>query len=122
MTLVLSKRHGNPWWMTDVNNNSFGSIFFDEFFPEAKGNVAGDVAPRVNFSEKDGTYYLAAKLPGINKDDITIAIEGNCLTLKDKKEEKKEENRPGYYLKETRYGSRRNNQQCRLYTNKSSRC
>jgi len=64
-----------------------------------------DLAPNIDFIEKDGKYFLNAELPGLKKDDISISIEDGYVTVSGKKEINKEEEGTSYYLKETRSGS-----------------
>ncbi len=45
--------------------------------PEARGYVS----PRVNITETKDGYLLEAEMPGVNKDGLEIALEGNELTL-----------------------------------------
>lgn len=105
MTLTLSRRSNRPWWMTPFGREPLGDIFFDRPYPEWRRDMGEEVTPSIDFSEKDGKYFLTAELPGIKKDDISITIEDGYVTLTGKKEENKEENGSNYYLKETRYGS-----------------
>lgn len=105
MTLSLSKRARRPWWMTSFGSEPLGDVFFDRLWPEWRRDAGEEVTPSVDFSEKDGKYYLTAELPGIEKENISITVEDGYITLSGKKEEKKEEKGSDYYLKETRYGS-----------------
>ncbi len=105
MTLALSKRHRRPWWMTTFGREPMGDIFYDRLWPEWGRDAGEEVTPTVDFSEKDGNYYLTAELPGISKEDISITVEEGCVTVSGKKEENNEEKGSNYYLKETRYGS-----------------
>jgi HSP20 family protein len=104
MMLELSTKR-RPWWMTPFGREPMGDVFFDRLYPEWRRDFGEEVTPSVDFSEKDGNYYLTAELPGINKDDISITIENGYVTLSGKKEENKEDKGSDYYLKETRYGS-----------------
>ncbi len=105
MTLALSRRYGRPWWMTTFGREPFGDIFFDRLLPERKESAEEVVNPSVDFNEKDGKFYLTAELPGMKKEEITIKIEDNDVTLSGKKENHREEKNADYYLKETSYGS-----------------
>jgi HSP20 family protein len=62
-------------------------------------------APAVDLKETDQAYILKADLPGMKKEDITVSVEEDVVTLKGerKHEEKKEEE--GYHRVERRYGS-----------------
>jgi len=91
--------------MTTFGREPFGDVFFDRLWPEWRGDTGEEVTPSIDFSEKDGKYYLTAELPGINKEDISITVEDGYVTVSGKKEDNKEEKGSDYYLKETRYGS-----------------
>ena len=49
--------------------------------------------------------YVEAELPGINKDDINISIEGGVLSIQGKKKAKEEKKDKGVRLLERYYGS-----------------
>ena len=49
--------------------------------------------------------YVEAELPGINKDDINISIEGGVLSIQGKKKAKEEKEVKGVHLQERYYGS-----------------
>src|ERR1700693_3753136 len=68
--------------------------FFKGFRPRAwLGNV--DVEPHIKLdvSEADAAYNVKADIPGVKKEDIHVAIEGNQVSIeaeiKKEKEEKK---------------------------------
>ena len=53
--------------------------------------------------EKDGNYILQAELPGFTKEDITIDLKNDVLTIAaSHKEEKKEEDKETKYLRRER--------------------
>ncbi|MFZ0449963.1 MAG: Hsp20/alpha crystallin family protein [Desulfatiglandaceae bacterium] len=91
--------------MTTFGREPMGDLFFDRLYPEYLRDAGEEMTLSVDFTEKDGKYYLTAELPGVDKENISISIEDGYVTLSGKKEEKKEEKRSDYYLKETRYGS-----------------
>ncbi len=105
MTLAISRRIRRPWWMTPFGREPLGDVFFDRLWPEWGRDAGEEVKPSVDFSEKDGKYYLTAELPGIKKEDISINVEDGYVTVSGKKEEDNEEEGSDYYLKETRRGS-----------------
>jgi HSP20 family protein len=51
---------------------------------------------KMDVSEAEGSYMVKAEIPGVNKDDIHISIDGNLVSIsaevKKEKEEKKGEN------------------------------
>jgi len=96
MTLALSRRRGRPWWMTNFGREPLGDVFFDRLWPEWGRDTGEEVNPSVDFSEKDGKYYLTAELPGINKENISITVEDGHITVSGTKAENKEEKGSDY--------------------------
>ncbi|MCI7511659.1 MAG: Hsp20/alpha crystallin family protein [Firmicutes bacterium] len=61
---------------------------------------------RTDITEKDGKYVLEADLPGFKKEDISVDIDKDCLTITaEHKSEEKEENADSYIRRERYYGS-----------------
>ena len=62
---------------------------------------------RTDITEKDGVYTLTAELPGFKKEDISIDIDKDCLTIAaERKDESEEEDKERYYVRRERfYGS-----------------
>ena len=61
---------------------------------------------RTDITEKDGKYVLEADLPGFKKEDISVDIDKDCLTITaEPKSEEKEENADSYIRRERYYGS-----------------
>lgn len=61
---------------------------------------------RTDITEKDGNYILEADLPGFKKEDISVDIDKDCLTITaEHKSEEKEENADSYIRRERYYGS-----------------
>ena len=59
-----------------------------------------------DITEKDGKYILEADLPGFKKEDISVDIDKDCLTITaEHKSEEKEENADSYIRRERFYGS-----------------
>jgi HSP20 family protein len=105
MEKALTRHIRRPSWMTPFGSEGWGDVFIDRLWPEWRRDLGEEWTPAVNFYEKEGNYYLSADLPGINKDDISVTIDGGYVTVSGKKESSKEENDANYYMKETRSGS-----------------
>ena len=105
MTLAVSCTFRRPFWVTPFGMEGWRDLFSDRSWPELLGEKDEGLSPNVDFSEKDGKYFLTAELPGLKKDDISISIEDGYITVSGKKETNKEEEGTNYYLKETRSGS-----------------
>lgn len=99
------RRTPRPWWMTPYGREPMGDIWSDRLWPEWPRWEGNEFAPTFDFYEKDGDYYLTADLPGVNKDDISIDVRDNMVTVSGKRESNIEEKEANYYLKESSYGS-----------------
>ena len=62
---------------------------------------------RTDITEKDGVYALTADLPGFKKEDISIDIDKDCLTIAaERKDESEDEDKERNYVRRERfYGS-----------------
>lgn len=101
-TLALSKAiermpfvfedYFKPWneWFDNSNSNLWG----------ASMNI-----PAVNISEHKDEYLVSLAVPGMNRDDFKIDIDGNLLTISSEKEETKEEKEKKFTRKEYNYSS-----------------
>jgi len=105
MDVTLAKRSNRPWWMTTFGREPFGDIFFDRLRPEWKRDTEEEMSPNVDLMEKDNKYFFTVELPGLDKDDISISIEDNFVTISGKREDKREMDGVDYYLKEMEFGS-----------------
>jgi len=78
------------------------SRMMEEAFGEARPSL---LAPKVDITESDDEYAVAAELPGVKKDDLTLEIEEGVLTIRgEKKEERDEKKEKGRRL-ERYYGA-----------------
>ncbi|MFA6760927.1 MAG: Hsp20/alpha crystallin family protein [Sulfuricurvum sp.] len=80
---------------------------FNDFFnsyEQKDGDVVADFRPAVNTREGKEAYHIDVDLPGVKKEDISIDIENNTLTISGKRESKSEIKEKGYYKMESSYG------------------
>jgi len=105
MTLAVSRTFRRPFWVTPLGTEGWRDLFSDRLWPELLRDKDENLAPNIDFSEKDGKYFLNAELPGLKRDDISISIEDGYVTVSGTKETNKEEEGTSYYLRETRSGS-----------------
>lgn len=75
--------------------------FFDEFITSKK-----ELNMRCDIYEKGGDYHIEIDIPGFNKEDISIDIKDNYLTIKaEKNEELNDEDQEKIYIRRERnYG------------------
>ena len=97
---MLALRTGFP-----VRSNLF-KVFDDFFSPDYRltqsgyGNCAFDV----DIKETEDAYVVKAEIPGINKEDISIELENDLLSIEFTKQEEKEEKTGNYCLQERCWG------------------
>jgi len=66
-----------------------------------------DVAPqmrlKVDVSKTEDTYIVKAEIPGVNKDDIQVSIDGNEVTISGEIKKESEEKKAEEVLRSERY-------------------
>ncbi|MBN2105568.1 Hsp20/alpha crystallin family protein [bacterium] len=73
-----------------VNIQSEMNRLFDDFYVRGSENVEPSTvwSPMVDISESDNEIVVVAELPGLQKEDVKIALQDNVLSLEgDKKQE-----------------------------------
>jgi HSP20 family protein len=94
-----------------VQKESTPSIFEDFFKPWNEWFDSGHIwnrtmkVPAVNITDNKENYLISLAIPGMEKKDFNIDIEGNMLTISCEKEETKEEKDKAYSRKEYNYNS-----------------
>jgi HSP20 family protein len=81
---------------------------FNRFFEGFLGRpVAGTRrwAPAMDLSETEDALLLRADLPGLGRDDVSIEIKDNVLTVSGERKAEHEDEREGYHRIERSYGS-----------------
>ncbi len=78
--------------------------FLNSFERDAKMDIAVDFKPAVNTREGRDAYHVDVDLPGVKKEDITLSVENNLLTISGKREMKSEVKEQDYYKVESSYG------------------
>jgi HSP20 family protein len=80
------------WRNPDDVFPSFSSIF-DDFMPGGlrNGNVRLYNEPAVNISEDDDNFEVEVAAPGLKKEDFTVDLDHNLITISAEKKEEKEE-------------------------------
>jgi HSP20 family protein len=61
--------------------------------------------PAVEVFEKGGQFIVRAELPGLNRENVTVEIEDELLTIRGERKHEKEEKKEHYYRSERSYGS-----------------
>jgi HSP20 family protein len=78
--------------------------FMREFsmMPSLRGMEA-EPRIRMDVSETDDAYTVKADIPGVKKEDIKIAVEGNSVSIQAETREEKEEKEGGKVVRSERY-------------------
>ena len=79
------------------------SRYFDEFDKEFFGNMLESF--KTDIQDKGDRFVLEAELPGFEKEDIHIDIDGNRLTVSAEHRSESEEKEKNYIRRERSYGS-----------------
>ena len=88
---------------------NFVDRFFDDSFFAPAVREQGDVSnrswiPAVDLSQTDSGYLVKVDLPGPTKDDITVTVENNTLTLSGERAFEKREEEESFNRIERSYG------------------
>jgi len=67
-------------------------------------DVLSDFTPSVNTREGEYAYHIDVDLPGVKKEDISVKVENNVLTLKGERKTKEETKKDDYYKMESSFG------------------
>ena len=80
---------------------------FDTFFgTRANGNAAGRRwVPAMDLMETDDAFVVKADLPGLERDDVSVEIKDNVLSISGERKAEHTEDQDGYVRVERSYGS-----------------
>lgn len=62
-------------------------------------------APQVDVFQKNNELTIKVDLPGLKKDEVTVDISDDALTIHGERRRESEEEREGFYRSERSYGS-----------------
>lgn len=81
---------------------------FDDFFGDVFKGTRMDLTrgwnPKVDIFEEEDHIIMKAELPGVEKDNISIDVNGRVLTLKGERTSDNEVKEESYYRRERSYG------------------
>lgn len=63
----------------------------------------GEVSIKIDASEDSEAYRITAEIPGVKREDINIAVDGNAVTISAEVRRDKEEKEGGRLLRSERY-------------------
>lgn len=95
----------DPWMTIPTLQNEINRLF-DGMLPATEREETGffNWQPSVDTIEKDHAIEIRAELPGVKKDDISIDVRNNVLTLSGERSYDEDVNEENFYRKERFYG------------------
>jgi len=72
---------------------------------EGENRAAVDFVPAVNTREADDAYYVEVDLPGVKKEDLSIDVNDNVLTISGERKVEEERQEDEFYRVESFYGT-----------------
>ena len=85
--------------------NRMVNEFFGGGNGEAAGTGMGSWTPAVDIHETEDGFVIKAELPGVSKDDVSIDVHQNTLTLRGQRKHEAEVKQDKYHRVERAYGS-----------------
>lgn len=70
------------------------------------GAMEAEPRNKMDVSETDKDYIVKADIPGVNKDDIKVTVEGNMVSISVEVKKDKEEKKEGNVIRSERYYGR----------------
>lgn len=97
--------HISPWRALTEFQNEMERMMSGSFPAFREAEDLFDYTPPCDLSETDKEYSLKVDLPGIEKKDVKIEVEGSRLTVSGERREEKDEKTAKRHYQETSYGS-----------------
>ncbi len=82
--------------------------FYSPFFAPTRVRTDADTynwTPSVDISETDNGFEVRAELPGVAKDDLSVSVKDNLLTLSGEKRQENSEDTQNFRRVERHYGN-----------------
>lgn len=81
----------------------------DHFFRRSFGLLRGEeeviFTPTINAYIQGNEYCVEAEIPGVDKKDLDVSVEGNVLSLRGERKLSREAKEEDFVVKESQYGS-----------------
>ena len=78
---------------------------FEDFVRDVFAREEGVLEPPVEVSETDKDVTVKMLVPGVEKDQLQVAIDEGVLTVRGEVRKEQEEKKKNYYRQEIRYGA-----------------
>ncbi len=94
---VYSRRHDLASFVND--------FFSSRSWPGVRSGMPSEASFRIDSYVDDNRLHIKADLPGVEPEDVEIALDGNRLTVKGERKAGYEDKNGGYFHQECSYGS-----------------
>jgi HSP20 family protein len=93
-----------------LDSFGFGRGLFPTFGQSALSGYGGEGAsslwtPHIEVHERDGKFLVSADLPGVKKEDVSVEITQDAVTIQGQRKQEKTSSEGGFYRSERSYGS-----------------
>ena len=75
-------------------------LFDRSFLGRTDGGLQGEFAPAIDVIEEKENFLVRADLPGLSKEDVTVSLQDNYLTIRGEKKHETETKEANYYHRE----------------------
>lgn len=99
------RRRVSPFDLLSQDINSLLSEFGAVAPREGGEEVRADFVPRINLTEDEKSYRVAAELPGMTEKDVQIELKDGTLTLRGEKKSQEERTEGRTHYIESSYGT-----------------
>jgi len=90
--------------MDELFRRTFG-MSGERAFEAAEAETAGLFPVAVNCYIKGNTYFVEAEIPGAERNDLDLSVEGNLLVLRGERKGNREVKDQDYLIRESSFGS-----------------
>ena len=100
-----------PWTRRDIIPTQFRTLrdelddLFSPLFESTPSYSARAFMPLVNVKDDDKYVTVTAELPGIDKKDVDIQVDGETLTIRGERKEEASSEGHNWWRKESQYGA-----------------
>ncbi|MHB8908517.1 MAG: Hsp20/alpha crystallin family protein [Syntrophales bacterium] len=103
----LRRAEDNPFFALHREVNRMFDDFFQGFDPSPSIGQRnwGTFSPSVDVREDEKKVTVKAELPGMDEKDIEVSLSDGVLTISGEKKDEREEEKKGYWQRETSYGA-----------------
>lgn len=95
--------------MQDEVDRWFGRLGFGNWAPSSwtsgAGEQMGEWAPAIDAFQRGNEFVVKADVPGMSRNDLTVEIGDDALTIRGERKQEQQEEREGVFWSERSYGS-----------------